>query len=263
MAEHEPERRCDGGDAGRLPENRLQDLAARHAERPQDAERLRSLQDREGHRAVDQEHADDERQQAERREVRAERRGQLAERAVLGLGRDEHGAGGRRCRERARLRLGQLEVDAVDAAERPEQLLRRRDVGHDRRLGLQRRRCPSGTNPSTRTTASRPPIVSVSRVAACDTELAGQLFRQQHGAGLGDQPRECRRRAAGATCAMRSASSPRIGSMPSSGTRKPGRPAMPTSASTTGAAVSVPSREHELAVRALVESAVERQQADA
>ncbi len=142
VAEHEPERRCDGGYAKGLPENRPKDFGARHAERTQDAERLRSLEDREGHRAVDEEHADDERQQPERRQVRAERRGQLAEGAVLGLGRDEHGAGRRRFRERACLRLGQLEIDAVDAAERPEQLLRRRDVGHDRRLGCNVGGCP-------------------------------------------------------------------------------------------------------------------------
>ena len=55
---------------------------------------------------------------------------------VLGLGRHEHGAGGVRVSERARLSAGQREVDSVDAAERRKQLLRRRDVGHDRRFGL-------------------------------------------------------------------------------------------------------------------------------
>ena len=137
MAEHEPERRRDGGDSGGFPENRLQDLGARHAERPQDAERLRALQDRERHRAVDQEHADDERQQPERREVRAERGRQLAESAVA-RSRPRRGwqsAGSAAASARACASVSARSMRS-DAAERSEQLLRRRDVGHDRRLGL-------------------------------------------------------------------------------------------------------------------------------
>jgi hypothetical protein len=69
---------------------------------------LRSLQDREGHRAVDEEHADDQREQPERREIRAKCRRELAEGVVLVCRGHEHRAARRRRPELARLQLGQL-----------------------------------------------------------------------------------------------------------------------------------------------------------
>ncbi len=107
VAEHEPERRRDCGDAQRLPEDRAQDFRARHSECAQDSERLRALQDRECHGPVDQEHADDERQQSEGSEIRSKCSCQLFERVELVFDGDQHRACRRSGRERAGLRLGQ------------------------------------------------------------------------------------------------------------------------------------------------------------
>ena len=100
---------------------------------------------------------------------------------------------------------------------------------------------PRATKPITCTVASRSPIRSV---VESPTPRPSSRARSS---GISTVSGSTTRRAksvprVGATCAMRNAVAPRIGSSPSSGTRMLGRRPMPTSASTTGAAVSVPSR---------------------
>ena len=76
----------------------------------------RALDDGERHRAVDEKHADDEREQTEGSEVRAKCRGQRVERARVRLDRYQHRAGGRIARELFRLRAREREIDAADAS---------------------------------------------------------------------------------------------------------------------------------------------------
>ena len=99
---------------------------------------------------------------------------ELAERASLGFGGDENRVRRVRGAERARLIFRQRKVDPADASVRPEQLLRRRDVGHDRRFGCGRRRRSSARRRARARLASRPPMVSDSDRAAVGAELGGE-----------------------------------------------------------------------------------------
>ena len=161
----------------------------RTPERAQDSERLCALHYRERHRAVDQEHADDERQQSERAQVGAERCRQLAERAALGFGGDQDGVAGAACASRARacasvsaksMRL--IRSERCRAALAPSRCRPRSAA----RLGRRHRSSARRRAPAPR--RSRAPTTTPSVAPASTPSSSRELLRQQDGVGLGDQP---------------------------------------------------------------------------
>ncbi len=95
---------------------------------------MRPLQDRERHGAVDQEHADHEREKPECRQVRTERARELAQRAALALRRYQHCVWRQVHCERACLPFIEREIYSVDLPYEAKQLLSRCNVGDDGRL---------------------------------------------------------------------------------------------------------------------------------
>ncbi len=149
------------------------------------------LHDRERHRAVDQEHAHHEREQAERPQVRAKRGCELRECPILAFGGYEHGAGRHGALESLRLARRELQVDPADRSQATGELLRRGDVGDDRRLGF--------SVPRGRRNGSEHPYAHLApsygqrdRVARSEAELVRKRGRQQNRPRLGDEAGEVR-----------------------------------------------------------------------
>ena len=132
-AQEQPERAADEAEDGGLAENHRQDLAAPHAEGAQAAEELATLDDREGHRVVDQEGAAEQGEERQGAEVEAKRPRHLLERLGAGGGAGEMHARRQQRREVparrfARLALGQGEIDPRQAPGQVEDLLRGGDI---------------------------------------------------------------------------------------------------------------------------------------
>ena len=126
-------------DRERLGQDQPEDLPPGHPERAEQPDRRPSLHDREGHRVVDEERADEQREQTQRGEVQAEGPQHLLDRLGARRGSDHLGPG----REEAldtredRVPRGAVRDDEVDPAQpaaQVEQLLRARDVGEQEAL---------------------------------------------------------------------------------------------------------------------------------
>ncbi len=147
-AEDEAERAPGSSEREPLAEERREDGAARRAERAHDADVRPAAQDRDRERVVDEVHPDEESDRAERREVHAERAHEAVHGLRPALGAARRDAGRQRRRhllENARAvrvgeRLREHDVDAVEAADLSERLLRRRDVQEDDRPRRRARR---------------------------------------------------------------------------------------------------------------------------
>ena len=105
---------------------------SRHTQAAQRAEKRPTLHHREGHAVVDQEHADDERQQAERGQIRTERGCHLRQ----GAGAGAHGHNLRVtweqiCQISGRVSARQNQVDVVQLADLPGELLCGGDISQD------------------------------------------------------------------------------------------------------------------------------------
>ena len=129
--EPEPEAGDGAGDAdhGRLAHHEPEHLVPAHPERAQRADQRPALHDRERHRLVDEKHADDQREQRERRQVPLERQDHSPGDAGLRARGHEVGAAGERVGDaRQELRIVDDQVDGG------EQFLGRRNVGHHQLL---------------------------------------------------------------------------------------------------------------------------------
>ncbi len=91
-AQPKPQQRADQTQKARFTQDQHKDFLAGHAQRAQTAEDRPSLDDAKSHRVVDEEHAYDERQQAECRQVEAEGSGHFTDRARARCRRIDSGA---------------------------------------------------------------------------------------------------------------------------------------------------------------------------
>ena len=138
-ARRKPGRRPQRPHHRRLGQHQGEDLGARDAEGAKGADQGPALHHRERHGVVDEEHADEEGEERERGQVQRERprhaRGAVGARAgrhELGPGR--HGGGDPLQQGLAGGIVGHDQVDAGEAAGRPQELLGRRDVGDEQAL---------------------------------------------------------------------------------------------------------------------------------
>ena len=132
-AHQQPERAADDAEHGGLGEDEGQDLAAPDAQGAQASEELAALDDREGHRVVDQEGAAQQGQERQGAQVETERPRHLLERFGSRGGARQMDAGRQERRDLpagafARFALGQGEIDAGEPPRQIENLLRGRDV---------------------------------------------------------------------------------------------------------------------------------------
>jgi hypothetical protein len=195
-AEQQPESAADEAEHGGFAEHQRQDLAAPHAEGAQTAEELAALDDREGHRVVDQEGAAEQGEERQGAQIEAKRPRHLLERLGAGGGAGEMDAwrqerGEVPARGFAGLAVGQGEIDPRQAPGQVEDLLRGGDI-HQREV---RQRLATGV--VGRTDHADEEELSAAgadlhRETVADGEPESSRGRtlEQHRAGLGEEADE-------------------------------------------------------------------------
>jgi hypothetical protein len=127
-----PQQRADQAEQDRLAEDEREELPAGRAEHTQDGKQRPALDDAEGNSVVDEEHADDESQHAQRRQVELERGRHLLDGVLARRGRLDGDAGRQHGADRGQRRfVGGDKVDVAELAAQIEHLLGRGEVGEE------------------------------------------------------------------------------------------------------------------------------------